>query len=50
MNDRNMQDQAELMVQGQHQLARALTDLLDRFGAWLEKAMSKVPPSEPHQP
>jgi hypothetical protein len=50
MTDRNMPDQAELLVEGQHQFARVLTDLLDRFGAWLERAMSKVPPTEPHQP
>jgi hypothetical protein len=51
MTNRNsMPDPAELMVEGQRQLARAMTDLLDRLGAWLEKAMSKAPPTGPHQP
>jgi hypothetical protein len=50
MTNRSMTDPAELMVQGQRQFAHALAGLFQLIGAWFDRTLSKVPPTEPHQP
>jgi hypothetical protein len=50
MTHRSVTDPAELMVQGQRQFAQALVGLFQRIGAWFNRTLSKVPPTEPHQP